>query len=99
MFIFLRGHELLFSFSCRNLKHSVINKSLFSNKRLSLGILIIFIIQIVVLTTNLSQYFIVDNIGLNNVIITLSVCLITFILGELFKPIYTKLFKDYTEVK
>ena len=29
MFIFLVANELLYSFSCRNLKHSVLNKIIF----------------------------------------------------------------------
>ena len=46
LFIFLIGHELLFSLSCRDLKKSIINRDIFSNKRLSisLGIILFFII-------------------------------------------------------
>lgn len=32
LFIYLVTHELLFSFSCRNIKKSVLNKDIFSNK-------------------------------------------------------------------
>lgn len=99
MFIYLVANELLYSFSCRNLKKSVLNKNLFDNRRLSLGVGILMIIQVVVLTTGLSKFFIVDGIGIVNVLIVLGICLITFVLGELIKPIYVKLFKDYTEVK
>ena len=42
MFIFLVANELLYSFSCRNLKHSVLNKELFDNKRLTIGVGIIY---------------------------------------------------------
>lgn len=99
MFIYLVANELLYSFSCRNLKKSVLNKNLFDNKRLSLGVGILMIIQVVVLTTGLSKFFIVDGIRIVNVLMVLGICLITFVLGELIKPIYVKLFKDYTEVK
>ncbi len=99
MFIYLIANELLYSFACRNLKHSVLNKKLFDNKRLTLGVGTIVIIQIIVLTTGLSKFFIVQNIGIVNVIITLGICFATFVIGELLKPIYVKLFKDYTEVK
>ena len=99
MFIFLVANELLYSFSCRNLKHSVLNKSFFENKRLTIGVGIIVLIQILILTTGLSQFFIVEGIRITNILITLGVCLLTFIIGELAKPIYTKLFKDYSEVK
>ncbi len=99
MFLFLIGNELLYSLSCRNLKKSVLNKDIFSNKRLSIGLACLLLLQIVVLTTGLSKFFIVSNIGINNVIITLGICLLLFIIGEFIKPIYVKLFKDYTEEK
>ena len=99
MFIFLVANELLYSFSCRNLKHSVLNKSFFENKRLTIGVGVIALIQILILTTGLSQFFIVSGISITNILITLGICLLTFIIGELAKPIYTKLFKDYSEVK
>lgn len=99
MFIFLIMNELLYAFSCRDLKHSILNKNIFSNKRLSIGVGIIVAIQIIVLTTNLSKFFIVENIGTINIIVTLLICFITFIIGEIAKPVYTKLFKDYTEEK
>lgn len=99
MFIFLIANELLFSFSCRNLKESVLNTKFFSNKKLSIGIVVIMIIQIVVLTTGLSKFFIVGNILLKDVFIVLLIGIITFIIGEFVKPIYNKLFKDFQEVK
>lgn len=99
MFIYLVANELLYSFSCRNLKHSVLNKNFFENKRLSIGVGVIILIQIIILTTGLSQFFIVGGISSSYILITLGVCFLTSIIGELVKPLYTKLFKDYTEVK
>ena len=99
MFIFLVANELLYALSCRNLKRSVLNREIFSNKRLSIGLGCLLLVQIIVLTTGLSKFFIVDNIGINNVLITLGICLMLFILGEVVKPLYAKIFKDYTEVK
>lgn len=99
LFICLVTHELLFSFSCRNIKKSVLNKNIFSNKKLTLGVLTILLIQIIVLVTPISKYFIVPNIKINYILITIGICFIMFILGELVKPVYTKLFKDYREVK
>ena len=99
LFIYLVTHELLFSFSCRNIKKSVLNKDIFSNKKLTLGVFLILLVQIIVLVTPISKYFIVPNIKINYILITIGICFIMFILGELVKPIYTKLFKDYREVK
>lgn len=99
LFIYLVTHELLFSFSCRNIKKSVLNKNIFSNKKLTLGVFLILLVQVIVLVTPISKYFIVPNIKINYILITIGICFIMFILGELVKPIYTKLFKDYREVK
>ena len=99
MFIYLIANELLYSLSCRNLKKSVFNKKFFENKRLVISLGILAIVQILVLTTGLSKFFIVRGLGIKNILITLSICFITFALGELIKPLYTRLFKDYTEAK
>lgn len=99
LFIYLVTHELLFSFSCRNIKKSVLNKDIFSNKKLTLGVTLILLVQILVLVTPISKYFIVSNIKISYVLITVGICLLMFVLGELVKPIYTKLFKDYREVR
>ena len=99
LFIYLVTHELLFSFSCRDIKKSVLNKTIFSNKKLTLGVFLILLVQIIVLVTPISKYFIVPNIKINYILITIGICFIMFVLGELVKPVYTKLFKDYREVK
>ena len=74
-------------------------KNIFSNKKLTLGVSLILLVQIIVLITPISKYFIVPNIKINYILITIGICFIMFILGELVKPVYTKLFKDYREVK
>ena len=99
MFIFLIANELLYALSCRNLKKSIINKEIFSNKRLTIGLGCLLVVQILVLTTNISKFFIVGNIGINNVLIILGICLLLFIIEELAKPLYVKMFKDYLGVK
>lgn len=99
MFIYLIANELLFAFSCRNLKHSILNKRIFENKRLSIGVGVIILVQILVLSTGLSKFFIVEGMGIVDILITLGVCLLTFAIGELTKPLYGKFFKDYTEGK
>ena len=97
MFIYLILHEILFSFSCKNLKKSVLNKDILNNKKLNIGNFCIIILQIIILTTGLSKYFIVKNIPIKYIILTLVVCSLMFIIGEFIKPIYVKLFKDYKE--
>lgn len=99
LFIYLISHELLFSISCRDIKKSILNKDIFSNKKLTIGLLIIIVIQILVLISPINKYFIVTGIKTSYILITIGISILTFVLGELLKPIYTKLFKDYMEVK
>ena len=99
MFMYLVLNELLFAFSCRNLKKSVLNKNIFTNKKLTIGVLSLLIVQLLIFLTPLSKYFIVDGLNIKMACITLGICFISFIIGELVKPIYTKLFKDYKEEK
>ena len=51
--------------------------------------------QVIILITPLSKFFIVSNINMKYIFITLIICLLMFVVGELSKPVYTKLFKDY----
>lgn len=99
LFIYLISHELLFSISCRDIKKSILNKDIFSNKKLTIGLLIIIVIQILVLISPINKYFIVTGIKTSYILITIGISILTFVLGELLKPIYTKLFKDYREAK
>ena len=55
------------------------------------------LIQIIILTTDLSKYFIVPNIEIKYILITVITCILTFIGGELLKPVYSKFFKDYVK--
>ena len=95
MFIYLTIHELLFAYSCKNPKKCVIGKLMFNNKKLNMGMLGIVIVNLIVLVTPLSKFFIVSNIGFGNVMIVIIVSVFMFILGEFAKPIYVKFFKDY----
>ena len=97
IFIFIIIHELLFAYSCRNPKKSVINKNFFANRNLNLGMLAIIIAHILVFSTDLSNYFIVGNLGFHNILIVIVFALVLFIIGELVKPLYVKYFKDYRE--
>lgn len=57
--------------------------------------LIILFVQILILTTPLSKYFIVTGLGLKNILVVICAALIMFLVGELLKPVYNKFFKDY----
>ncbi len=94
LFIFLIWHELLFAYSCKDLKKSIINKRFFDNKYLNLGVLGILMLQLIVLSTGFAKYFIVSGLQIKYLIIVFVVLGIMFICGELLKPFYVKHFDD-----
>jgi len=95
LFIFLIFHEFLFAFSCKNLKKNIINKNIFDNKKLTIGIILLMIFQIGILISKLGGYFIVPNIEFKYTLLTILTCIGVFVLDEMIKPIHVKLFNDY----
>lgn len=95
LFIYLICNELLFAYSCRNPKKSILNKHIFENKTLNLSFISLIILQILLFASPLGKYFIAGNINIKLILLTIIITIVSFILEELFKPIFTKLFKDY----
>ena len=95
LFIYLICNELLFAYSCRNPKKSILNKHIFDNKTLNLSFISLIILQILLFASPLGKYFIAGNINFKFILLTILITIVSFILEELFKPIFTKLFKDY----
>ena len=95
LFIYLICNELLFAYSCRNPKKSILNKHIFDNKTLNLSFISLIILQILLFASPLGKYFIAGNINIKLILLTIIITIVSFILEELFKPIFTKLFKDY----
>lgn len=94
MFIFLITHELLFSISCKNPQKSILNLHIFDNVHLNIGLLGLLILQLIITFTGLSKFFITSNLGYQNILITIGICILIFIIGELVKPIYVAIFND-----
>ena len=76
-----------------------------NNKRIAKNTLLLYLRMLVMMLIGLltTRYLLkalgVDNLGIYNVLITIVICLLVFIIGEIVKPLYTKYFKDYMEVK
>lgn len=87
-------NEFVFAYNCRSLKRPIIEKGIFSNKYLNLGILVLFAIQIIVFFTPAGKLFGLEIINMSQFIFVILVNLIAFIVLELLKPIITKIFKD-----
>lgn len=87
-------NEFVFAYNCRSLKDPIIEKGIFSNKYLNLGIFVLFIVQMIVFFTPVGKLFGLKIINISQFIFVILVNLISFIVLELFKPIITKVFKD-----
>lgn len=87
-------NEFVFAYNCRSLKRPIIEKGIFSNKYLNLGIFALFIVQMIVFFTPVGKLFGLEIISMSQFIFVILINLISFIILELLKPIITKVFKD-----
>ena len=86
--------EMIFAYSCRNLKINIVNKDLFSNKYMNRSMIILGLIQILVFITPIKSIFKIVNINLFQIIYCLIVVILIFLIDELSKNIIIKVFKD-----
>ncbi len=86
--------EIVFAYSCRNVKKRIINSNFFSNGYLNKSILLLIIIQFIVFITPIKNIFNIVDIPFTYFLISLSIVIVIFIIDEIFKKILVKLFKD-----
>lgn len=86
--------EMIFAYSCRNLKKNIIGKNLFSNKYMNRSMLILGMIQIIIFITPFKNVFKIIDLTLFQVIYCFIVVMLIFLIDELSKNIINKLFKD-----
>lgn len=86
--------EIVFAYSCRNVKKRVINRNFFSNGYLNKSILLLIIIQFIVFITPIKNIFNIVDIPFTYFLISLSIVIVIFIIDEISKKILVKLFKD-----
>ena len=87
-------NEFVFAYNCRSLKEQIHKRGLFSNKYLNLGILGLFIVQLLVFFTPAGKLFGLEVITVSQLLFVVMVNIVSFIIIELLKPITVKLFKD-----
>lgn len=87
-------NEFVFAYNCRNLKEQIFEKGILSNKYLNIGILILFIIQLIVFFTPVGRLFGLEIISVSQFAFVMLVNFASFIILELFKPLIVWLFKD-----
>lgn len=87
-------NEFVFAYNCRSLKEQIHKRGLFSNRYLNLGILGLFIVQLLVFFTPVGKLFGLEVITGSQLLFVVMVNIVSFIIIELLKPITVKLFKD-----
>ena len=87
-------NEFVFAYNCRSLKEQIHKRGIFSNKYLNMGILLLFIIQLLVFFTPIGRIFGLEIITVTQLIFVILVNLISFIIMEFLKPIIKNLFVD-----
>ncbi len=86
--------EILFAYSCRNLKESELNKKIFKNKTLNISVLLIMLLQVIVYLTPLKKVFQMTSLSLIQGVYVLLIVILIFLINEFLKNIIKRIFKD-----
>lgn len=86
--------EIIFAFSCRNLKEYIIGSGMFSNKTFNIGIISLIIIEILAFLTPLGKLINIVKLDYNLLIIVVLFNLSAFVLYEVVKIMLKNVFKD-----
>lgn len=79
-------NEFVFAYNCRSINELIIERKIFSNKQLNIGILVLLIVQLFVFLTPIGRFFGLVRITVLQFIFVLLINLIGFILIEITKP-------------
>ncbi len=93
-FISLIMQEIMYSICCRNPHQSLFQQGLFSNKVMNYGILGVIVVNILVVLTPIKHLFKIADITFSQLGILLLITIASFIIIEIFKKIFFKVFKD-----
>ena len=93
-FLTILLQEMIFTFTCRNLKKNVINKDIFSNNYINKGLIFLLLIQLLVFTTPIKNVFNIKSINIFQIISCFIIVIIIFIIDEFTKKLLIKYTKD-----
>lgn len=79
-------NEFVFAYNCRSINELIIERKIFSNKQLNIGILVLLIVQLFVFLTPIGRFFGLVRITVLQFIFVILINLIGFILIEITKP-------------
>ena len=93
-FLTLILSEMIYAFSCKDLKRKVLGKKLVMNQFMNYSMLILGIIQTLLFVTPLKHIFHIVNLNAIQVCLCTLLVLVIFFIDEFTKPILRRLFKD-----
>ena len=93
-FLTLVLSEMIYAFTCKNLKKNVIGPLAFNNKILNQSIILLSIIQLVIFLTPLKHVFDIVNLNSIQVIYCFVVVILIFVIDEISKRIMKDKFLD-----
>lgn len=93
-FLGLIMQEIMYSICCRNPHESLFQQGLFSNKVMNYGILGVVVVNILVFFTPMKHLFKIADLTISQFGILFLITFISFIIIEISKKIFFKVFKD-----
>ena len=93
-FLTLILSEMIFAFSCRNLKQNILEQKIFANKYLNKSMFCLGLVQIIIFITPLKNLFGIVALNGWQVSYCVLIILLMFLVDELSKNIISKIFKD-----
>ena len=86
--------EMVYAYSCRNLKCRVLNKNIFSNSYMNKSMILLGIIQLIVFITPIRNIFNIVSLNLIQVLFCILVVILMFLIDEMLKGIMAKKIRD-----
>ena len=86
--------EMIYSYSCKNLKSSILDENILNNSYLNKSIIGLSIVQLLIFITPLKNIFNIVNLNLFQVFYCFLIVILIFLIDELSKKLLSKLFRD-----
>ena len=93
-FLCLIVQEMIFAYSCRNVKEPIIRQGIFTNKYMNIGVVILTLLQIIIFITPLRDVLHIVPLGFDQLMLIIMLNIISFIFIEFLKPILSKKLED-----
>ena len=93
-FLTLMLSEMIYGYTCKNLKKNVIGSLMFNNKILNKSMILLGIVQLLIFITPLKHVFNISNISFIQVVYSVIVVALIFVIDEFSKNIVKNKFKD-----